>query len=150
LYALVCQAFFGYLVQQRGFSFSDLRFAQMADPALIKDFIYWHINTRHQRVTTLAKVTVTFCKVLVTQYWPNAEAAATLMEFSRKLPKATPIYNKQDVWVGLETLEQVGQASWPKRTLTDILRHRANNGKRFAFHAGMSLMLRLLVRRPYR
>ncbi len=144
LYRHHCEAFFGYLHHIR--HLSPLTFEQLFEWPLLQSFVSWHVNDLHQRPTVTIRHFLRWCLVLTQQYRPNPTLHQQLQELGKNLPAPLPTYNKSDVWVPLATLEEVGKALWPRKAPADI----GSSGLRTATQAGLSLMLRLWCRRPYR
>ncbi len=144
LYRHHCEAFFGYLHNVR--HLTSLTFDQLFEWSLLQDFVSWHVNDLHQRTTVTIRHFLRWCLVLTRQYRPNPTLHEQLRELVKNLPAPPTTYNKTDVWVPLATLEEVGKALWPRKPPADI----GSGGIRTATQAGLSLMLRLWCRRPYR
>jgi hypothetical protein len=143
-YQRAFESFFGYLQHIR--QMKRLRFAQLFDLALIRAYVRWHVNELHGRPTIFIHMFLQHLLALTRQYRPQPALREEIKTLVRSLPKPPPVYNKADVWVPLATLNHVGQELWPRKQPQDV----HSNGERFALHAGLSLMLQLWCRRPYR
>jgi hypothetical protein len=84
---------------------------------------------------------------LTRQHRPLPDLRSQIKALQRSLPKPIPVYDKTEVWLSLDTLNEVGQALWPRKALQDI---RGGKGVRYAIQAEFSLTLRLWTLRPYR
>jgi len=146
VYQPVMQAFYGYLVKEKGFSPSDFSFDQLRDFSLIHAFVDWHINTLHGKVTAIIYGALRTFKALTAQYFKDEALLEQLRTLAREIPRPVKTYNKEEVWVPLAELRKVGEAIWPTKKLEDI----PGNGAGFARDAGLSLMVQLWCNIPYR
>ena len=133
-------AYFGYLHNIRKLDFSKLSFNSLVNLEHVSAFADWHVNTLHQRVTASLVAFLWSLHSLVTQYLPDPKVAAALKELMSKLDRPDRVYDKKEMWVPLAKLEEIGMRLWPRRP----------GGRRVARRAGLSLVIRLLIRRPYR
>jgi len=145
-YRSVMESFYGYLVNEKGFSPSDLSFDQLRDFSLIHAFVDWHINTLHGKVTAKIYTALVLFKSLTAQYFKDEALLEQLRTLAREIPRPVKTYNKEDVWVPLAKLRKIGEAIWPTKKLTDV----KNSGAQFAHDAGLSLMVQLWCNIPYR
>jgi len=145
-YLPVMEAFYGYLVKEKGFSLSDLSFDQLRDFSLIHAFVDWHINTLHGKVTRTIYGGLRTFKALTAQYFKDEALLEQLRTLAREIPSPVKTYNKEEVWVPLAELRKVGEAIWPTKKLADV----KNDGAGHARDAGFSLMVQLWCHIPYR
>ena len=78
------------------------------------------------------------------------ELRAQLLTLKKTLPVPPPAYNKDDAWVSLATLDEIGRTVWPRKSPQDIRQDSHIPGLVHASRAGLSLMLRLWTYIPYR
>ncbi len=143
-YQRAFESFFGYLAHIR--QMQRLRFDQLFDIALIRSYVQWHVNQLHGQPTIFIQLFLQRLLALTRQYRPQPALREELKTIARSLPKPPPVFDKSEVWVPLETLDQVGQELWPRKQPQDL----QSNGGRLAVQAGLSLALQLWRRRPYR
>ena len=143
------ESYFGYLHHHvhRVPTFDDL-----FDLDLVTAYVHWHINDCHKRPTAAIHNFLTKVVALSRQYRPNEELRAKFLTLKKTLPSPPSYYDKTDAWVSLATLDEIGRAIWPRKQLHQ-LRHQKNHphpGLHYAKRAGLSLMLQLWTRIPYR
>lgn len=139
-------AYFGYLHHEEKIPQQDLTLELLFDIDTLRRFVYWHVNTLHERVTRSIELFLSRVSTLLTQYKPNPTTLAQVTALRSELDKPVPVYDKKEVWVPLADLDAIGRAIWP----TTMPRGAKCTGKGFARAAVMSLMIRLWCRRPYR
>jgi hypothetical protein len=144
------EMYFGYLYHH--LQINPVTFDHLFQPDLVKRFVDWHINERAKRTTVLAHQVVKFIQAIARQYRPDPQLVESLNTFKKHLPTPRPYYNKNDVWVSLRQLEEIGLALWPSKTPNAIRGYGRHQGAgvTFAGRAAISLMLRLWVHIPYR
>ena len=123
-----------------------LNFNLLLNKDLVKDFVTWHCNEAAEKPTAFIHLFIKSLLAIANQYRPMAEFRAWLTEFSKTIPSASPVYDKNDGWVSLAEIDEIGRLLWPKR----LPEHISGSCMRQAAAAGLSLMLRLWTRRPYR
>jgi hypothetical protein len=145
------ESYFGYLTHIQHLVPT---FDHLFDLSLIRAYVQWHINDCHHRPTTAIHLFLQRVLTLTNQYRPLPELKAELRMLKQTIPIPPPHYDKEDAWVSLATLEEIGRGLWPRKQPHEIKRdnhkHPKRQGVLFAVHAGLSLMLRLWVYRPYR
>ena len=148
-YRLHFESYFGYLHHHvhRVPTFDDL-----FDFELVTAYVHWHVNDRHQRPTSTIFKFMNVLLALTRQYRPNEELHARLKSLRRTLPAPSPLYDKNEAWVSLDELAQVGAAIWPRKQPPQSSSHYDAKypGLSYATYAGLSLMLRLWTWIPYR
>ena len=72
------------------------------------------------------------------------------MTLKKTLPKPDPLYRKEDAWVPLATLAEIGTSIWPRKLPQDLPQENKLPGRHYATRAGLSLMLRLWTYIPLR
>jgi len=148
LHRTLLEGFFGYLVHQR--HMETLCFDQLFDINLLRDYVRWHVNEKHHRVTRTIESFITRCISLSNQYRPTPKLTEQLRELKRTLPAPTRVYDKRNVWVSLADLDRVGRGLWPDKRPEDLdLRNQAP-GSIIASRAGLSIVFRLWTYIPYR
>lgn len=146
LYKQGFSAFFGFLHHVQNVELKELRFNFVFDFDKLKAFVDWHVNVLHDRVTQFIVMYVGRVATLLRQYRPDPTTLELVKTLKRELGKPKKHYNKREVWVPLTDLDAIGQALWPTRMPTGSL----CTGKGYARAACMSLIIRLLCRRPFR
>ena len=148
-YRLNFEAYFGFLhhVQQ----LPTLTFDQLFDITLVTAFVHWHVNELHQRPTKAIQNFLTRLLAMTKQYCSLPELRGQLVALRKTLPNPSPSYNKEDAWVSLAMLDEIGRALWPRKTPQSFLGSNSQHpGIKSAVRAGLSLMLRLWTYIPYR
>src|SRR5215471_4879024 len=87
---------------------------------------------------------------LTNQYHPLPELREQLRALFKAVPFPGPTYNKEDAWVPLSTIEEIGRALWPRKQPHELRQDNKNPGRNTALHAGYSLIFRLWTYIPYR
>ena len=146
MYLSAFQSFFGYLVHEKNLSPHDASFRLLSDTSLIKDYVHWHVNTKHERVTVAIHHTLNHLKLFFSQYCLRPDVVAELKDIHHSLPKPPAFYNKNDVWVSMDTIGEVGRALWPTCLPTDI----KGSGAQYATQAALAVMIQLWRFIPYR
>jgi hypothetical protein len=141
------EGYFGYLhhIANRVPIFNDL-----FDFELVSAYVHWHVSDYHQRPTAAIYHFLNKILALTRQYRPNEALCAQLKALQRELPVIHPVYDKNDAWVSLDELEQVGSAIWPRKQPHQLSQSPEIPGLYYAPYAGLSLMLRLWTWIPYR
>jgi len=139
------EAYFGYLHHECEMPLDNLQLELLFKPDSVRRFVYWHANELHNRITGFIHKFLGQIMALLNQYAPDQAALEQIKVLVNELDDPETVFDKQEVWVPLAQLEEIGQALWPTRKPRG-----GTNGQVFARRAGMSLMLRLWVRRPYR
>jgi hypothetical protein len=140
------ESYFGYL--HHTLHIPALTFNNLFDISFVTRYVQWHINILHKRPTLFIKEFLTHLLVLIHQYRPQPELEEQLVKLQKTIPRPYPLYNKEDAWVPLKTIDAIGRAQWPTRPpKTQQDRHP---GIVFAAQAGIALMLRLWCYVPLR
>jgi hypothetical protein len=143
------EGYFGYLshIQQRVPAFDDL-----FDLDLIRAYVHWHVNERHQRATVTIHSFLRSLLAILRQYRPMPALREEILKFKKTIPDPSFHYDKSHAWVSLATLEDLGRALWPTKKPTDILMTKQGNqgGAIFASQAAHALIFRLWTYIPYR
>jgi hypothetical protein len=146
LYLQHFQSFFGYVLREKHVAPHTLCFDHLFTFPLVHDYIYWHVNVKYHKATTVLHGFLACLKTLSHTYKPNREFHDALSQLQRSLPRSTTVYTKEDAWVSLERLGQVATALWPTKPPGDY----RSGGALTAVQAGLSLTLHLLCCIPYR
>jgi hypothetical protein len=143
------ETYFGFLSHIH--RLSTISFDMLFDFSLLSAFVHWHVNDCHGRTTPAIHIFLKNILALTRQYRPLPELRAQLLALRHTLPQPIPTYNKEDAWVSLATLTDIGRALWPRKQPQDLQRpHLKHPGHHNAIRAGLSLMLRLWTYIPYR
>jgi hypothetical protein len=143
------ERYFGFLVHHR--QLSTLRFDQLFDFDLVQAFVLWHVNEFRHRTTASIEHFLVNLLALTRQYHPDPELRGKILTLKKTLPRSTPVYDKDDAWVPLAKLNEIGHTLWPKTSPQRMRHHNAvHHGLRTAVYASISLMLRLWTYIPYR
>jgi len=141
--------YFGFLVHVQ--DIPCLTFDQLFDFELVSAYVHWHVNEIHHRTTKNIHQFLMRLFALTRQYRPDPDLRARLVALKKTLPTPAPVYNKDDAWVSLATLEEIGHMLWPRKHPHEISTgHSAHPGLNSAVRASLSLMFRLWTYRPYR
>jgi hypothetical protein len=144
LYKKVFVGYFGFLHHIH--HIDRLTFNQLFDLSLIRAYVNWHVNEKFQRPTRTIHHFLACLLTLTNQYQPRPKLRQQIKDLQRTLAPWTPTYNKNDSWIPLIQLKQIGEAIWPNKSPRTI--HK--NGRKHALYAGLSLILQLWVYIPYR
>jgi hypothetical protein len=150
-YRTHCEAFFGYLHHIQ--HLPTLAFEQLFDITLVTAFVHWHIDKLHHRPTLRIHEFLTELLMLSRQYRPNPDFHAQVTTLQKTIPMPPPRYRKEDAWVSLDMLAQIGRDLWPTMLPHQFPRPTRPNPHPAVFsatHAGYSLMFQLWTFRPYR
>jgi hypothetical protein len=150
-YQLAFEGYFGFLhrIEQP----QALTFDQLFDITLITKYVHWHVNELHHRPTKAIYNFLTRLLSLARQYRPLPDLRGQLLALRKTLPIPVPTYNKNDAWISLAKLDEVGRSLWPRRTPESFAKKGYNAqhpGLKSALHAGLSLMFRLWCFIPLR
>lgn len=145
-YQQAFRAFFGYLLHIKKMPLNELQLDLFWNPEHLRDFALWHINTIHKRATSFIHSLLKKACALLRQYRSNPEALEKINRLKGQLDAPDRVYDKDEAWVPLAKLEAVGRAILPTRMPLG----KMCNGRLYARAAGMSLIIRLWCRRPYR
>ena len=140
-------AVFGFLHYVAGEDKNGFHLDLLIDKTTIKRFITWHCNELHDGPIQRLHDFISLLESFARQYRPAPEFSEWLENFHKTIPLAQPVYDKEDGWVSLLRLDEIGLSLWP-RCLPDQLRPAAR--LRQAKRAMEALRLRLWARRPYR
>jgi hypothetical protein len=140
-YRVAFEAYFGFLTHVQ--HVPTLQFDQLFDLTLVTAFVHWHINEVHHRVTSTIHNILMKLLTITRQYYPLPEFRTQLIALKKTLPPSHPTYDKNDAWVSLDTLDEIGRAHWPQTPPDALLQRPFNTGSKAALRACRSLMLRL-------
>src|SRR5262249_15009868 len=127
-----------------------ITFDSLFDINLITNYVHWHVNERHCRPTVTIKRFLEMATALTNQYRPLPQLRSQLSILQKTVPSPSPVYNKEDAWVSLTTLDEIGRSIWPHKQPKEVNQSKKYPGLRYAVRAGLSLMLRLWTYIPYR
>jgi hypothetical protein len=147
-YLQAFEAYFGYLHHIQ--HLPTLTFDHLFDLTLITQFVHWHVNDLHHRPTLAIRYYLQRFITLAKQYRPLPELRSQLLALQRTIPQPHSLYFKEDAWVPLATLDEIGRQLWPRQPLDTLRKLPYNSGSKAAFYAGISLMLRLWTYVPFR
>ena len=147
-YQWAFHGYFGFLVHIEGRH--TITFDDLFDIDSLTKYVYWHINDVHGKTTCTIKGFLVYMLALTHQYRPLPELHAQLTALQKSLPRPQVHYNKEDVWVPIETIRDIGRQLWPDIKKLKLLSDSRSTGARYAAQAGISLMLRLWTFIPYR
>ena len=157
----------GFLVINKGFNPEDLTLRTIVEPHNVMDYVDWYIE-KQRRVTRGAPDTVSRCLailhyLLIISKSPEEKAEiesfrTQLRHYRSTLGVPENVMDKGKRWLSIEALETVGCSIYPlnARRLVEIPRCRRAtsrkdfNGRGYASMCLKSLMIRLLVRIPFR
>jgi site-specific recombinase XerC len=142
------EAYFGFLHHIQGLT--PVTFDHLFDITLVTAFVHWHINEVHHRTTRTIHYFLTKLLALTRQYRLEPEFRSQLTTLKKTLPTPYPVYNKDDAWVSLATLAEIGRALWPQKQPHTLPQGARHPGLRSAVQAGLSLMFQLWYYIPYR
>jgi hypothetical protein len=176
---LVIKRFAGCLVKFKGLCAEEITLSCLTDPQNLADYIEWYVENHGGRYTAsvrliCAKVT---CLAMYLQIIATTgdvkrvmeERIIGIREYKSTLPPSVKVIDKTTRWISLKELDAIGVAYDPvnfaKRNMSrsnlnsfaKVLREleqgicpKGAKFKRVALQAGISLMLRLIVRIPLR
>ncbi len=141
------EPYFGFLHHIRHIPIPT--FDHLFDLELLTTYVHWHVNDLHHRPTKAIHLFLTHILSLTRQYRPLPELRARIKDLKKTIPIPNQVYNKEDAWVSLATLNEIARSLWPHKQ-PKTLQDKQHPGLRFAGHAGLSLMFRLWTYIPYR
>jgi hypothetical protein len=147
-YRVHFEAYFGFLSHIH--HQSTITFDHLFNITLVTAFVHWHINDLHHRPTKTILRFLTLLHALARQYRPHPEFRAQVATLKKTIPPPPPFYQKDDAWISLATLDDIGRTLWPRRQPHQFNRANKTPGLFSANHAGFSLMFRLWTYIPYR
>jgi integrase len=147
-----------------------LTLRDLCDPALVHEFIQWWVEKRRRKLTPGLRNMVVNLEVIARHWLKDLTIADALKDLLKgDLAVADAVRDKQTRWLSLAQIDAVGQTVYPlnptrlhdfweartiQRHLTDSTRYplpsKSCNLTLYAYWAGVSLILRFLVRRPLR
>lgn len=142
------EAYFGFLHHVR--QLPTLTFDQLFDLDLVTAYVHWHVNDLHKRPTKAIYMFMQRLLSLTKQYRPLPELREHFRVLFKTLPFPSPSLNKEDAWVSLATLEEIGRMLWPRRLPHEFNQSNKIPGRNSALYAGYSLMFRLWKYIPLR
>lgn len=147
-YRLNFEAYFGFLhhVQQ----LPTLTFDQLFDMTLVTAYVHWHVNELHHKPTKAIYMFLQRLLSLTKQYRPLPELREQIRLLFKELPFPSPSFNKDDAWVPMATLDEIGRTLWPSKPPHSLRQDKEHRGRNSALHAGYSRMFRLWYYIPYR
>jgi hypothetical protein len=143
-YQIVFEPYFGFIKNVK--QIQEPTFDHLFDFQLIKDFVHWHVNVKLKRSSRTIYSFLERIITLTRQYRPQPSLHEKVRDLRRTIPKPTPVYNKDDAWVPVKQLRQIGESLWPSKLPEQL----NGNGRLTASQAGISLMLQLWSYIPYR
>jgi hypothetical protein len=143
-YQRLCEAYFGFVHHQQ--QVAEPAFDDLFDIVHIKSFVQWHVNVKLKRSSHTIRDFIKLFLALTNQYHPHPSLRRELLKLRRTLPTPAPVYNKNDAWVPLLQLKQIGESVWPSKRPEDL----PTVASRTAARAGLALMLQLWAHIPYR
>jgi hypothetical protein len=172
--AILCAA--GYLVKFKGLKPESVSLRTLIEPANAIDYVEWYITQQGRftagaasqlgRMIAIAKY-VEIISQSSKQKSLVQRRIRELTEFRANLGTPVTVRDKDKRWLTLNQLEMVGRSIYPlnarrvkevsKATRTEIERHHNKEHRsrpwtfqRYAFQVLMSLLIRLIIRIPFR
>ena len=162
------QDFLDRLIQYLPAELLTLR--DLCDPVLVHAFIRWWVEERRRKLTPGLRNMVVNCEVIARHWLKDLTMAEALKALLKgDLAVADAVRDKSTRWLSLAQIDAVGQTVYPlnltrlhdfwetktvQRHLADLMHYplaaKSCNLTRYAYWAGVSLILRFLVRRPLR
>ena len=160
----------GFAVHYQHLPAELLTLRDLCDPALVHEFIQWWVEERRRKLTPGLRNMVVNLEVIARHWLKDLTIAEALKELLKgDLAVADAVRDKQTRWLSLAQIDAVGQTVYPlnptrlhdfweartiQRHLADPTRYplpsKSCNLTLYAYWAGVSLILRFLVRRPLR
>lgn len=125
------------------------RWADVFDLPHLQTFLHWHTQAAGVRMTTQGYITANYLGSLARM--TQAPNTAALLAYCQGLPRPEPMHSKQEHWITLRELEQVGLhlLARGRRPAPRDKRSVRYGARRTQYHQ-LGLILRLLVRVPLR
>jgi|RhiMetdeSRZDD1v2_1073273.scaffolds.fasta_scaffold121262_3 hypothetical protein len=142
-YRINFEAYFGFLHHIQQLPIPTLTFDQLFDITLVTAYVHWHVNELHHKPTKAIYMFLQRLLSLTNQYRLLPELREQLRTLFKTLPFPSPTFNKEEVWIPLATLDEIGRALWPGRLPHEVSQTPQHPGRNFALHAGYSLIFRL-------
>ena len=160
----------GFAVHYQHLPAELLTLRDLCDPALVHEFIQWWVEERRRKLTPGLRNMVVNLEVIARHWLKDLTIAEALKDLLKgDLAVADAVRDKQTRWLSLAQIDAVGQTVYPlnptrlhdfweartiQRHLADPTRYplpsKTCNLMLYAYWAGVSLILRFLVRRPLR
>ncbi len=160
----------GFVVHFQHLPAELLTLRDLCDPALVHEFIQWWVEERRRKLTPGLRNMVVNLEVIARHWLKDLTIAEALKDLLKEdLAVADAVRDKQTRWLSLAQIDAVGQTVYPlnptrlhdfweartiQRHLADPTRYplpaKSCNLTLYAYRAGVSLILRFLVRRPLR
>jgi integrase len=160
----------GFAVHVQHLPAELLTLRDLCDPALVHAFIQWWVEERRRKLTPGLRNIIVHLEVIARHWLKDLTIAEALKDLLKgDLAVADAVRDKQTRWLSLAQIDAVGQTVYPlnptrlhdfweartiQRHLTDPMRYplpaKSCNLTLYASWAGVSLILRFLVRRPLR
>jgi len=160
----------GFAVHVQHLPAELLTLRDLCDPALVHAFIQWWVEERRRKLTPGLRNIIVHLEVIARHWLKDLTIAEALEDLLKgDLAVADAVRDKQTRWLSLAQIDAVGQTVYPlnptrlhdfweartiQRHLTDPMRYplpaKSCNLTLYAYWAGVSLILRFLVRRPLR
>jgi integrase len=160
----------GFAVHVQHLPAELLTLRDLCDPTLVHEFIQWWVEVRRHKLTPGLRNMVVNLEVIARHWLKDLTMAEALKALLKgDLAVADAVRDKRTRWLSLAQIDAVGQTVYPLNPTRleefwearTIQRHLADPSRyplpskscdltRYAYWAGVSLMLRFLVRRPLR
>lgn len=146
--------YFGYLVNIHDprIEAAKLHLILVADPDLVRDYCFWHMETRTGSPSRYMQKTLGDFYRIARYYLKNVpQENWTAIDQLRKSLDPDMKRDKQIVWNSLSIIEQIGMSEYPGLAeLAYVPASSSYQRAMIAVRAQRSLIIRLLVRRPLR
>jgi integrase len=140
-----------FLVNIQGKDPDSLTLAVLVEPANMRDFVRWWMNFHKIYTRTLATY-LQKLEILDKYYVKSGEGVNAIREIRASLGQVETVWDKKERWVSLSEIERAGISWYPFNSVraSEIRRPSPASQRFYASWAQRSLLLRLLVRIPFR
>jgi integrase len=145
----------GFATRELHMPADQLTLAALCQLDVLEAFVNWWMARRGQ--VTLSLRNALIYPETIARYWLKDEPLAdAIRQMINSLPPSMAVRQKEERWLSLHQLEEIGQSIYPlnARRLREYpgagRPNPRNSGRRVSWYVEMSLLLRLLIRLPMR
>jgi hypothetical protein len=149
----------GFAVRELGHPVDALTLANLCRLEVVEAYANWRLQRRGQMTLTLLQELT--APATIARHWlKDPDLAQALTDLRQSLPPAHTVRQKEEHWLSLQQLEEVGLSchplnprrlqEYPRLKRPSYLHPRYRSGNWLRLYVEGSLMIRLLIRLPMR
>lgn len=148
---ITIMALAGFLVTYKGLPAESLSLVDMVDPDHVRDYVQWCVNGQG-RITSTILMRLGHLQVLAKHWLKRPDFVEGLATLKQTLPPPEAVREKATRWLSLREIDACGQSWYPlnARRLKDMAHPHPRTHRYYAYWVQRALVLRLLVRIPFR